>query len=189
MSPRLFALIPAAVAINLVIGRIVNELSLPVYLDTLGTMLVAVLAGLPGGLLVGTISQLLSGMLSGYQWLAFTPLQWLVALLAVAAARSGGFRGSWRTACWGIGAGLVCGAVSSVISYLLFRGVTAGGVTAVSTLLRSLGAPLSVAVTAASLATDVLDKTAAFLVVGALLRALPRRILGRFPLGAKAVGR
>ena len=92
MSPRLFALIPAAVAINLVIGRIVNELSLPVYLDTLGTMLVAVLAGLPGGLLVGTISQLLSGMLSGYQWMAFTPLQWLVALLAVAAARSGGFR-------------------------------------------------------------------------------------------------
>ncbi|MBK7594724.1 MAG: hypothetical protein IPJ11_05655 [Gemmatimonadetes bacterium] len=76
-----------------------------------------------------------------------------------------------------------------MISYLLFRGVTAGGVTAVSTLLRSLGAPLSVAVTAASLSTDVLDKTAAFLVVGALLRALPRRILGRFPLGAKAVGR
>ncbi|MBK9550083.1 MAG: hypothetical protein IPO52_13505 [Gemmatimonadetes bacterium] len=56
-------------------------------------------------------------------------------------------------------------------------------------LLRSLGTPLSVAVTAASLSTDVLDKTAAFLVVGALLRALPRRILGRFPLGAKAVGR
>jgi energy-coupling factor transport system substrate-specific component len=189
VSPRLFALIPAAVAINLVIGRVVAELALPVYLDTLGTMLVAILAGLPGGLLVGTISQLLAGMLSGYQWLAFVPIQWLIALLAAGAARSGGFAGPWRSGLWGAACGLACGAASAVISYLLFKGVTAGGVTAVGTLLRSLGAPLPVAVTAASVSTDLLDKTIAFLVVGALLRALPRRILGRFPLAARAVGR
>jgi predicted lipid-binding transport protein (Tim44 family) len=88
VSPRLFALIPAAVAINLVIGRLVAELALPFYLDTLGTMLVAILTGLPGGLLVGTISQLLAGMLSGYQWLAFVPIQWLIAALAAGAARN-----------------------------------------------------------------------------------------------------
>ena len=76
MSPRLIALIPAAVAINLVIGRLVAELSLPIYLDTLGTMLVAVLAGLPGGLLVGTVSQLLSGMLSGHHWIGMKATHW-----------------------------------------------------------------------------------------------------------------
>ena len=36
ISSRLFALVPAAVAINLVVGTIVRELSLPVYLDTWG---------------------------------------------------------------------------------------------------------------------------------------------------------
>lgn len=189
MSPRLIALIPAAVAINLVIGRLVAELSLPIYLDTLGTMLVAVLAGLPGGILVGTVSQLLSGMLSGYQWVAFMPIQWLIALLAAAAAGQGGFATPWRSGLWGAACGLACGLASAVISYILFRGVTAGGVTAISALLRTLDVPLPVAVTAASVSTDMLDKAAAFIVVGALLRALPRRVLGRFPLAARAVGR
>jgi energy-coupling factor transport system substrate-specific component len=187
VSPRLFALIPAAVAINLVIGRVVAELSLPVYLDTLGTMLVAVLAGLPGGLIVGTVSQLLSGMLSGYQWLAFTPIQWLIAVLAALAASRGGFAGPWRSAAWGAACGLACGAASAVISYGLFRGVTAGGVTAIGALFRALGFPLETAVTIASLSTDLVDKTIAFMVVGALLGALPRRVLGRFPLAARAV--
>ncbi len=67
ISPRLFALVPAAVAINLVVGTIVKELALPVFLDTIGTVLVAVLAGALAGGLVGTFSQLLIGMLTGYQ--------------------------------------------------------------------------------------------------------------------------
>lgn len=189
MSPRLLALVPAAVALNLVIGRLVSGLALPVYLDTLGTMLVAVVAALPGGLLVGTVSQLLSGMLSGYVWLAFTPIQWLIALLAALAARHGGFATPLRSVGWGLACGLACGAASAVISYFLFRGVTATGVSAVGTLLRSLGLSLPAAVAAASIVTDLVDKTVAFLVIGALLRALPRRILGRFPLAAQAVGR
>ena len=189
MSPRLLALVPAAVALNLVVGRLVSGLALPVYLDTLGTMLVAVVAGLSGGLLVGTVSQFLSGMLSGYVWLAFTPIQWLIALLAALAAARGGFATPSRSVGWGLACGFVCGAVSAVISYFLFRGVTASGVSAVGTLLRSLGLSLPVAVTAASIVTDLVDKTVAFVVIGVLLRALPRRILGRFPLAARAVGR
>lgn len=189
MSPRLFALVPAAVAINLVVGRVAAELALPVYLDTLGTMLVAVLTGLPGGVLVGTVSQLFAGMLSGYQWLPFVVIQWLIALLAAVAANRGGFATPLRSAVWGIACGTLSGLISAVISYLLFKGVTAGGVTAIGTLLRGLGFPLATAVTAASLVTDILDKTVAFLVVGSLLRALPKRILGRFPIAARAVGR
>lgn len=176
-------------AINLVIGRIVAELALPVYLDTLGTMLVAILAGWRGGLIVGSVSQLLAGMLSGYQWIAFMPIQWLIAILAGGAAQGKGFASAWRSGAWGALCGLLCGATSAVISYLLFRGVTAGGVTAIGALFRSLGASLPVAVTAASVSTDLVDKTVAFVLVGFLLRALPRRILGRFPLAARAVGR
>jgi len=189
VSPRLLALIPVAVAINLVIGRIVAELALPVYLDTLGTMLVSVLAGLSGGLLIGTVSQVLAALLGGYVWIAFTPIQWLIAVLAAVAAMRGGFASSRRTAVWGVMCGVVCGLTSAFISYAVYRGVSVSGVTAVATLLRSLGLSLPAAVTVASLATDVLDKTIAFVFVGMLLRSLPRRILGRFPLAARSVGR
>lgn len=189
MSPRLFALVPAAVAINLVVGRVVAELALPVYLDTLGTMLVAVLTGLPGGALVGTVSQLFAGMLSGYIWLPFVVIQWLIAILAAVAAQRGGFATPLRSALWGAACGIACGLISAVISFILFRGVTVGGVSAIGAILRGLGLPLATAVTVASVVSDVLDKTIAFVVVGVLLRALPKRILGRFPVAAKAVGK
>ena len=39
-----WVLIPVAIAINMVIGQIVSLLKLPVYLDSIGTMLVAVVA-------------------------------------------------------------------------------------------------------------------------------------------------
>lgn len=176
-------------AINLVVGTVVKELSLPVFLDTLGTVLVAVLAGWRAGALVGTVSQLLLGLLTGYQYLPFVVIQWLLALLASLATSRRGFASLGRTIAWGVGMGLGCGAVSSVISYYLFGGITGGGVSWVVTGLRSLGASQPVAVFAGSSSTDVLDKGIVIVVVGFLLRALPRRILGRFPRAARAVGR
>ena len=38
LSPRLLALIPLAVGINLALGKFVSAMSLPVYLDTVGTV-------------------------------------------------------------------------------------------------------------------------------------------------------
>ena len=97
ISPRLFALVPAAVAINLVVGGVVKELSLPVFLDTVGTVLVAVLVGFPAGALVGTVSQLLLGLLTGYQYLPFVVIQWLLSLLAATATNRRGFASIWRS--------------------------------------------------------------------------------------------
>jgi energy-coupling factor transport system substrate-specific component len=189
ISPRLFALVPAAVAINLVVGGVVKELSLPVFLDTVGTVLVAVLVGFPGGALVGTVSQVLMGLLTGYQYLPFVVIQWLLALLVAAATIRRGFSSLGRTIAWGVACGLCCGAASAVINYFLFRGATGGGVAWVITGLRALGYPLPLAVAIGSGSADVLDKLMVVVVVGVLLRALPRRILGRFPLVARAVAR
>lgn len=189
VSPRLFALVPVAVAINLVVGTVVKELSLPIYLDTLGTILVAVLAGMTGGWLVGTISQLLMGLLTGYQYLPFVVIQWLIVLVALAAARRHGFAGLWRSLGWGVLCGVAGGSLSAVISYFFFGGVTGGGVTVINTLLVSAGVKLGAAVTIGSVGTDVLDKAIAFVLVGALLRGLPRRILGRYPRAAVAAGK
>lgn len=188
MSPRTLALVPAAVAINLVIGRLVAEIGLPVYLDTVGTMLATALGGLGAGIAAGLLSQLLSGLFSGYQWLAFAPIQVIIALATWLAARRAGFRSVLPAVSWGLLTGAVAGAVSAVISYLLFRGVTATGVTALVSLLNGMGMPLDRAVLAASLATDLADKAASFALVGFLLGSLPRRMRARFPLAARAIG-
>jgi len=189
VNARLLALLPAAIAINLVIGGLVNAIGLPLYLDSIGTILATVLAGPAVGILVGVIGQVLFGLINGYQWIPFGFIQVVIALLAGVAAAQAGFRSMGGSVAWGLLTGLVAGALSSVISYVLFKGVTATGTTAVVTLLRQLGWSLPAAVTASSLALDLVDKAAAFAVVGALVRSLPNRLMGRFPRAARAVGR
>lgn len=57
-----WVLIPVAIAINVVIGQIVVLLKLPVYLDSIGTVLVGVLCGPIAGLLTGTLSNIIWGL-------------------------------------------------------------------------------------------------------------------------------
>ena len=52
-------------------------------------------------------------------------------------------------------------------------------------MLRALGAPLSVAVAAASYSTDLLDKAIACGLVCVILRGLPRTLAARFPALAR----
>jgi energy-coupling factor transport system substrate-specific component len=176
------------VALNLAMGFIVNQLGLPVYLDSTGTVLVAALAGPGAGVLAGVVSQLVRSLYEGFVWLPFGLIQMLIAMMAVLAASRGGFKTLWRSAGWGIATGLVAGLLSALISYFIFKGVTATGVTAVTTLLAGLGLSREAAVTAASVGTDLVDKLLVFLLVGAALRGLPARMMSRYPLGAKATG-
>jgi energy-coupling factor transport system substrate-specific component len=184
VTPRLLALIPSAVALNLAMGFIVNQLGLPVYLDTTGTVLVAALAGPGAGVLTGIVSQLVRSLYEGFVWLPFGLIQVIIALMAAWAASRGGFRSTGRSVGWGVFTGIIAGLASSVISYVLFKGVTATGVTAVTTLLTGLGLSRQGAVTAASVGTDVVDKLLVFLLVGVVLRGLPERM--RVGLGRRA---
>lgn len=59
-STRVIVLIPVAIAINIVIGYITqNVLKLPIYLDSIGTILVGVLAGPLAGALTGALSNII----------------------------------------------------------------------------------------------------------------------------------
>ncbi len=117
------------------------------------------------------------------------PVQLGVALYAGYAARHGAFGSPWRAAAAGLVLGLVAATLSWPISLLLFGGVTAGGVTVVTTLLTAAGVPLKWAVYAASLSNDLLDKCVTFLLVHVVLISLPNRMAARFPAAARARGR
>jgi energy-coupling factor transport system substrate-specific component len=57
---RVIALMPVAIAINIVLGYIVQTvLKLPIYLDSIGTILVGVLAGPLAGALTGALSNII----------------------------------------------------------------------------------------------------------------------------------
>jgi energy-coupling factor transport system substrate-specific component len=190
MSPRRLALIPLAVGINLAMGKFAVAVSLPLFLDTGGTVLVAALEGPGAALITGLVSQVTFTAVDGrLMWMAFLPVQLVVAAYAGLAAA----RGAFRTAPWavvaGLGLGLVAATLSWPIAFLVFGGVTAPGVTLVTTLLAAAGLPLQWAVYVASASSDLLDKAITFLLIYAVLSALPERVAARFPAAGRSRGR
>jgi energy-coupling factor transport system substrate-specific component len=182
VSTIALALIPRAVALNLAIGAIVAALKLPVYLDSVGTVLVAALAGPWAAILTGVTSNIVLGMLSSPVFIAFIPVTIVIGATAGLAARLGAFHTTHRAALAGAIIGLLAGATSVPIVLALFGGVTAGGTGLVTIALRALHLPLESAALIASISVDVLDKVLSCTIVAIVLTRLPRRIGARFRL-------
>jgi hypothetical protein len=96
-STATIALIPVAIAINLAVGSLIFALRLPIYLDSIGTVLVGALAGPWAGALTGILSNLLWSALpipgGGNPTAAFfAPVAGVIGLMAGFWAARGVFR-------------------------------------------------------------------------------------------------
>ena len=125
----------------------------------------------------------------------FIILGWLVALLLVGALvglLALLFVRRDLGAAYVFVAGLVCGIVSAIISApisaIFFGGVTGSGTDLLVAAFQQAGSDLRTAVLQQGLLSDPIDKTVTFFVVFAILGALSRRFVARFPQGEEAVG-
>jgi len=274
---RTIVLIPIAIAINIILGQTVAAaLKVPIYLDSIGTILVGVLAGPLAGALTGGLANLIwtyvlpapfhsdyaapffivaveIGLLSGIfgrlgffrsrpntppqrlaigaavvalivaviaiygflpfytngQFTFFAPaapdvaapdpifviLGWIVGIIligAVAGLIALLFLRRDLGAAYVFVAGLICGIISAIISApissIVFGGVTGSGTDLLVAAFQQAGDTLGEAVLKQGLLSDPIDKTLTFFIVFAILGALSRRFVARFPQGEQAVG-
>ncbi|MBA2719259.1 MAG: hypothetical protein H0U52_08490 [Chloroflexi bacterium] len=124
----------------------------------------------------------------------FVILGWLVALLLVGAIvglLAYLFLRRDLGAAYVFVAGVVCGIVSAVISAPIsasLGGVTGSGTDFLVAAFQKGGSSLQDAVLQQGLLSDPIDKTITFFIVFAILGALSRRFVARFPQGEQAVG-
>ena len=85
-------LIAIAVAINMIGGQLISLLKLPIFLDSIGTLISAVLLGPVIGMLTGLLTNLLWGLLTDPIAAAFAPVAMVIGLVAGWLARAGWFR-------------------------------------------------------------------------------------------------
>lgn len=183
-------LIPVAIAINIVVGQLVVALKLPVYLDSIGTILVAVLAGPLAGLVTGILANAIWTLTGLAPFAAaFAIVAGIIGLMAGLFAQWGWFK---RLGLWLLGGlitGIVAALVSAPISAYLFGGVMGSGQDFLVAFFRATGANVLQAATLQGLLADPLDKVVTFFLVWATLRALPFRFLQRFPRAENVPGR
>jgi len=186
-STLALVLIPIAIGINIAGGVFIVALKLPIYLDSIGTVLVAILVGPWAGAVTGALANIIWGLTIDPVAMPFAITAFFIGLVAGFLARAGLFKVWYKTVLAGILIGLTGGIVSSPIVAYMFGGVTSSGSTFLTAYLLATGKQLLTAVFTSSVLADLGDKIITSLVAYAIARTLPLRVRARFAAGAKNV--
>lgn len=155
-----WALIPIAVLVNGAGGWLFAKLDTPFYLDTIGTIFVAVLAGPFAGALTGILTNVILGYFSaGYA--PYWPVPLLIGLVAGICANGGMFKRWWKVVLTGLLIAVTAAVTSALVSARVFGGFTFDP--------------------AYFLFEEPLDKIATTLIVFAIGRILPEAVLSHLP--------
>lgn len=176
LETRILALIAVAIVINIVGGQINDLLRLPLFLDSIGTILVAVLAGPIAGGIAGVLTNLIIGLVFSPVAAAFAPVALVIGVVAGLLARAGWYRTYWKAALAGVVIAAALTVVAVPIRIYLFGGVSGSGADFFIAYLSSVGQTLFSSVALAVFGTNVVDKVISSLVVWGLVQKLPVRL-------------
>ncbi|WP_026819145.1 ECF transporter S component [Arthrobacter castelli] len=174
-TTRAWVLIPIGIAINFVGATLAEALSLPLFLDSLGTMLIAILAGPWVAGLTGLLGNIIFGITVDPTALAFIPSAVALGLVAGFLARHG-----WLKSYLGIvGGGILLALTSTIVSapivVMVFGGAGGSGVTAVRAVFMASGAGIWQSVASSQILVDLADKLIQLFIAVTVARAVPSR--------------
>ncbi|WP_337264102.1 MULTISPECIES: ECF transporter S component [unclassified Serratia (in: enterobacteria)] len=181
LSSQTLVLIVISIAINMMGGQLVSMLKLPIFLDSIGTLLSAILAGPIIGMLTGLLTNLIWGLLTGPIATAFAPVAMVIGLVAGLLARIGWFRSLPKVLLSGVVITLAVTVVAVPIRTYLFAGVTGSGADFFVAYIHSVGNNLIESVAMTVLGVNLIDKVLAAVIVWLLVRTMSQRTLRNFP--------
>ena len=181
LSSYNLAFMVICIAINMVAGQAVSMLKLTIFLDSIGTVLCAILAGPWMAVATGLLTNLLWGLLTGPIAAAFAPVAMMIGLSAGLLARAGWFNNLPKVVMSSVVITLALTLVAIPIRSYLFGGATGSGADFMVAYLHAMGSDLQESVAVTVLGTNLLDKLLTVLIAWGLVRRLPQRTLRHFP--------
>ncbi|MEV8590119.1 hypothetical protein [Streptomyces sp. NPDC051180] len=180
------ALLPVAITINIVMGKIVYFSGLPLQLDSIGTVLVGVLAGPAAGAATGALASIIVGMTITPGALPYAVTAAAIGFTAGALARMGWFRRVPTALLAGGVIGVVAGVISAPITAFVFGNAGGSvGQSAVIATFQAYGNGLLKAASLQGLIADPLDKALTVGLALAVLAGLPPGFTHRFPFARR----
>ena len=172
---RKLTLMGFGVALNIVGAFIALQLKLPIYLDSIGTILIACILGPKYAVLTGLSGSLISGITFDIYSLYFAPVQISTGFLAGIMYKKNWLKGKR------IFIGVLCFAlptsfISAIIAAVLFGGITSSGSSYVVQILIKLGCGEVPSIFMTQILTDYMDKLIAVILVGGSIKVLPKQI-------------
>lgn len=175
--------------LNIAGANLALLLRIPLYLDTLGTFLAALLLGPVWGMVPGLISGLLTGMTTDVYSFFYLPVQLVTGLMAGLLVHEKTFRAEkFRLLLYALGITLPGTVVSASITAFLFGGITSSGSAVLVQVLHRLGLGLTASVFCVQLLTDYLDRAVMLAAALAVLGVFPASLRSAITKGQKKHG-
>lgn len=175
-------IIPIAIAINFIVGNLVLTLKLPLYLDSIGTFLVAILAGPWVGGLTGLLSIAINSI-ADPSLLPFSLIAGGLGVVTGIMARKAMFVNVKRFIVAGIITSVVAVILSVVVTIVFFGGFDTSGNSIMIAGMISAGIPFWLAQFLGNFISEVPDKFISLLVPYLVIRGMSDRYLYKFSNG------
>lgn len=188
-STKSLVLIPIAVGINLIGGTLCSMLKLPLFLDTIGTLVVACLAGPWVAALTGLLTNVFLAIVANPVNFPYAIVSVLVGLTAGYMARAGFFnKKSGIVAVW-LAVTLVNAVSAALITSFVFGGAT--GINGTSVITAAFVVALQdvlLSVFSSAILENLLDKGISVLIAYTIWRKIPRRLVSQYAMAGIADG-
>lgn len=178
--------IPICVAINVVGDQIVQLLKLPIFLDVIGTVLMAMLAGPWPAAVTGVLTNLCMGITDNPTLIPFAITSAACGIAAGMFARKKWFSTQkWKLIIIVLVLDLVTICTASPITIFAFGGVSGNGGQSVAIAgLMASGANIIAAVVGTDFWVNLVDRSLALIIAFAVVKVIPDRTLIKYSLGA-----
>ena len=173
------ALIAFAIVLNMAIGQLVSLPKLPIFLDSIGTILVGILAGPLAGGLTGLLTNLIWGLISSPVAAAFSPVAMMIGIVAGLCAKYGLFQTWWKVLIAGVIITIFNAIVAVPIRLYMFGGITGSGADFMTAYMLALGKDLFGSVVVTVFTSNLLDKVVTALLAWGIVQALPEKTVSR----------
>ena len=172
ISVRKMCVVALAIVLNVIGGQIALMLHLPIYLDSIGTIMIAMLYGPVYGMLPPLLYGLVMGFTLDIYSLYFMPVGLMLGLVTGLVSKYFSLK-KWRMIPGAMLITIPGTIVSAVITAVLFGGITSSGSTVIVQVLNKAGLGLTASVFIVQILTDYLDRLLSLVVVSYLLHVIP----------------
>ena len=180
-STKSLVLIPIAVGINLIGGTLCSTLKLPLFLDMIGTIVVACLSGPWGAALCGLLTNIFLALVINPVNLPYAIVSILCGLVTGYMVKAGLFKTALEVILTWLACTLTNTISAGVITAFVFGGATGATGTSVFTAgLIAVTQNIVASVFTSAIIENLIDKGIAFIIAYIVVRKIPKRFLSQY---------
>lgn len=186
---KALVLIPIAVGINLIGGTLCSTLKLPLFLDMIGTVLIACLSGPWVAALCGLVTNLFLAIVTNPVFLPYSIVNILCGLVVGYLVKAGLFKNAFGLMVTWLAVTLTNTVSASMITIFVYGGATGiNGSSLVTAALIASTKEIILSVFSTSMLENLIDKGIVLLIAFWLVKKIPQRFASQYaPLDSNSL--